>query len=317
MIYVDLAAGLIYLLMGGDLLVRGAVALARRARISPMVVAASVVAFGTSVPELVVSAQATLRGFPGMALGNVVGSNVANVLLVGGSAAAVFPLVCDRGPVRRDSVIMVAISFLFITLFLLTEVTRPFGALLLATLVVVYGVTAKEAIEAYQDAEQGTPLDWVLGLPSSAGMATLLIVVGTAMLPLGADLIVDSAAELASRFGVSDVVIGLTLVALGTSLPELATTVVASFQRRTDVALGTIIGSNVFNLLGIMGVAAMVSPTPIVAPPEMATLDFPVMGGAAVLLAVFAWRGKTVTRIPGALMIVGYAAYIVMVFMGG
>ncbi len=317
MIYVHLAAGLIYLLMGGDLLVRGSVALARRARVSPMLVAASVVAFGTSVPELVVAIQAALQGYPGMVLGNVVGSNVANVLLVAGAAAMVYPLACDRGPVRRDSVIMIAVSGLFVALFLLTDVTRLEGAILFGGLVVLWSLTAKEAIRAYQDAEAGAPIEWVLGLPSSAHMSLLLVVVGIGMLPLGADLIVDSAAELAGRFGVSEVVIGLTLVALSTSLPELATTMVAAFQRRTDVAVGTIIGSNVFNLLGITGVAALVSPAPIASTPGMVRWDFPVMVGAAVLLALLTWRGKAITRGPGALMVVAYGVYIVVVFVSG
>ena len=316
LVYLQLAGGFIYLLMGADLLVRGAVALARRTRIAPAVVAFTVVAFGTSLPELVVSLRAVFTGLPGLVIGNVVGSNIANVLMVIGAAALTYPLAKGEGPVKRDSAMMMAVSVLFVALCLQPELGRGTGLLLLAALVVVGGVMARDATASYRTAERGTPVEWALGLPSQIGMIVVFLVAGLVGLPVGARLVVQAAAEIAGQLGVTDVVIGLTIVAFSTSLPELATAVVAALQRRNDVAVGAVIGSNVFNILAIMGLATAVSPSPIPVPPGLRLVDLPLMLGAAVLLTAFVWRDRTIGRKTGALLTAAYVLYFLALFAG-
>ncbi|MFO7589062.1 MAG: calcium/sodium antiporter [Gemmatimonadota bacterium] len=309
-LFIRLAGGLVWLLLGGDVLVRGAVALARRVRVSPMVIALTVVAFGTSLPELVVVVQAALAGYPGLVFGNVVGSNIANVLLVAGTAAVIYPLTYGEGSVGRDSLVMLAAMVLLIALSASGHLGRVEGVILLGALVAVNLVTARDAARAYRDAALRTPMEWVLGLPTRPWMIALFIGAGAVGLPIGADLVVDASVEIAARLRVSDVVVGLTVLAVGTSLPELATTVVAAVQKRTEVAIGTVVGSNIFNVLAIMGVGAVISPFPIPVSREFLTLHFPVMLGAALLLGVFAWRRRPVGRTAGIAFLAAYAAYV-------
>ena len=234
---IQLCAGLIYLLMGADLLVRGSVALARRTRIPPMIVALTVVALGTSLPELIVALQAVVAGYPGILLGNVIGSNIANVLVVGGLTAAVHPLVLGDGRMRRDSGIMTAASVLFIFLCL-GGLQREDGAILLVGLAGILTLTARGVLRARPGTRSNSPIEWVLGLPSRPPLILFFIVAGVIGLPVGAKLFVDSSVEIAGWLGVSDAVVGLTIVALGTSLPELATTLVAARQGRTEMVVG-------------------------------------------------------------------------------
>jgi cation:H+ antiporter len=280
------------------------------------VVALTVVAFGTSLPELVVVLRAALSGYPGLVLGNVVGSNIANVMLVGGTAAIVCPLTCGEGPVRRDSAVMTGVSILFIVFCLAGDLGRVAGAGLLAVLIFVLGVAARNAARTYREADFTAPLEWVLGLPSKAGTILLFIVVGAVGLPLGAKLVVEAAVEIAEVLGVSNTVVGLTILAASTSLPELATSVMAAVQGRTGVAVGAIIGSNLFNILAIMGVAAVVSPLAIPVPRGFLFLDLPLMLGAAVVLSVFVWLHRPIGRTTGVLLVAGYAAYILALVLG-
>ncbi len=314
MTYIQLLGGLIYLLMGADLLVRGAVALARRARVSPLIVALSVVAFGTSLPELVVTVQAALAGYQGMAIGNVVGSNTANVFLVAGASAIVYPLVYDRGSGRRDSVVLLAVSVFFALLCLAGDLDRIAGAALLAGLALLSGYTVRATARVRLEAKRVSQREWVLGLPTRTSMIALFIAAGAVGLPVGANLFVDAAVVVAGQLGVSDAVVGLTIVAVGTSLPELATTVVAAYQRHTDVAVGTVMGSCVFNILAIMGIAAMVSPSPIPVPSSFLFMDLPVMLLAAILLSFFVWSRRPIGRATGIMFLTGYAAYMVALF---
>jgi len=303
--------------MGGDLLVRGAVALARHLRVPPIVVAATVVGFGTSLPELVVSLRASLTGYPNLILGNVVGSNIANVLLVGGAAAVVFPLVREDDAVGRNAGIMVFSLVAFAALCTLGEIGPVAGAILLGTFLVIMVATARSTILAQREVDTSTPLDWVLGLPTSLGMIAGFILAGIVMLPLGAQLLVDSAVGIAERFGVSETFIGLTVLAIGTSLPELTTTVVAALERRTDVAIGTIIGSNTFNVLAIMGVTALLSPTPIEVSNRFLMIDVPVMIVTGVVLALFAWKGRPIGRGAGITMLLAYVVYLSTLYLFG
>ena len=314
-LFIKLAGGLIYLLVGGDLLVRGSVALARRFHVPPVVIALTVVAFGTSLPELVVVIGATLSGYPGLVLGNVVGSNIANVLLVAGAAAAVYPLVCGEHSVRRDSVFMIAASLLLVGLSWNGVLSRGEGLLLLGGLVAVTALSAREATRAYRESELKAPMEWVLGLPTKIGMILLFIVLGAIFLPLGAQLVVNSSVEIAEALGVSRTVVGLTVLAIGTSLPELATTVVAAVQKRTEVAVGTVVGSNMFNILAIMGTAAAIAPRSIPVPGGFFSLDFPVMIGAALVLSIFVWMKRPLGRITGITFLAAYVGYIVILFL--
>ena len=310
LLFVQLAGGLVYLLLGGDVLVRGAVALARRYHVSPMVIALTVVAFGTSLPELVVVVEAALTGYPGLVFGNVVGSNIANILLVAGAAAVVYPLTYGEHSVRRDSVVMIAATVLLILLSLNGTLGRVDGVVLLAGLAGVTLLTVREATRMYRDSDVKPPLEWALGLPTNLWMIALFIVAGAIALPIGADLVVESSVQIASSLGVSETVVGLTILAIGTSLPELATTVVAALQKRTEVAVGTVVGSNIFNILAIMGLGAVISPFPIEVPGEFFTVHFPVMLGAALLISVFIWRKRPIGRVAGIAYLAAYAAYL-------
>ncbi len=279
--------------------------------------AATIVALGTSLPELVVSVRAALTGFPGIALGNVVGSNVANVLLVAGVAATIRPAAGDDPPRRGDTVLMLVVSLVFVAVCLTVGLDRTTGALLLAGLLVVWSAALREAVRAQRSTRTRTPLQWMVGLPSRTWLILLFLGAGVGGLPIGAELVVHSAVDIAEQFGVSDTVIGLTIVAVGTSLPELATAMVAASQGRAGVALGTIVGSNVVNILGIMGAAALVSPVAIPIPASFRVLDFPVMLGAALLVTLYVWRGRPIGRIAGLLMLVAYAAYVTAVYSVG
>jgi cation:H+ antiporter len=312
--YIQLFGGLIYLLMGGDLLVRGAVALARRARVPPLIVGLTVVSLGTSLPELVVTVQAALAGYPGMAIGNVVGSNIANVLLVAGVPAIAYPLVCDRGFERRNASIMLGVSIFFVVLCLVGDLNRLVGAVLLVGLAAIMTYTLRATTRARRDAKKTTPLEWVLGLPTTTWMIGLFFAVGAVGLPVGARLMVEAAVEVSAQLGVSEAVVGLTIVAIGTSLPELATAFVAVFKREMGMAVGTVTGSCIFNILAIMGIAAVASPSPIPVPSGFPSLDLPVMLGAAFALAFLVWFRRSIGRTAGILFVTGYCAYLVAVF---
>ena len=296
--------------MGGDLLVRGAVGLARRLQIPPVVVAATVVGFGTSLPELMVSVQATMTGVPGLILGNVVGSNIANVLMVGGASAIVFPLMHEDGAVRRNAVIMVMATIAFAIFASFREIDRVMGGALFVAFILIMATTARSTLRAKQDADPSTPLDWVLGLPSRTPTIAVFIFGGIFMLPAGAQLLVTSAVEIAQRLEVPEPVVGLTVLAIGTSLPELTTTVLAALERRSDVAIGAIVGSNTFNLLTILGVTAMLSPDPIVVSERFIMLDMPVMVVSSLLLAGFAWKARPIGRLAGVTMLLAYVVYL-------
>jgi cation:H+ antiporter len=317
LIYAQLVAGFIYLLGGGDLLVRGAVALARRARVPQTVVALTIVGLGTSLPELVVSVRAALDGYPGLALGNVVGSNIANVLLVGGLAAGAHPLRTGDRSVARSGVAMLVISFLFAGMCLQGHaLTRSDGGLLLALLALGVVLTARDAARAQRPVATKA-VEWVLGLPSSSSIIALFIGAGLVMLPLGAGLLVDAAVVIAGRLGVSETVIGLTVVAVGTSLPELATTVLAARRGKTGMVVGTVVGSNNFNILAIMGAAVVVSREPVAVPERFLLLDLPVMVVVSLALVSFSWRRRPIRRGTGFALVAAYGLYLGALYLVG
>ncbi len=297
-----LAGGLVLLVAAASVLVRGASALALRLGLTPLVVGLTVVAFGTSAPELVVSVQAALAGAGGIAVGNVVGSNIANVGLVLGLAVLVRPLAADPSLFRRDLPVLLAVTALAAALLADGQLGRVEGVVLVTGLV-AYLVWSIRAAHQEQAA-----VDLPITEPSGpAWRDVAFIVAGLAGLVVGADLFVGAATDLAQVAGVSNAVIGLTVVAIGTSLPEMATTIVAALKGESDIAVGNVVGSNLFNLLGILGIAAVVRP--LVAP-GLQLADVAVMAVLALALAVMLWTGRRLARAEGAALVAAYLGYM-------
>ncbi len=302
--------GLVILLAAGDALVRGAVALALRLGIPVLIVGLTVVSFGTSAPELLISVQAALAGAPGIAVGNVVGSNIANVLLVLGLPALIAPIEPDGSDCQRSYMQMLGTSVVLIALCFL----GPLHFWQAAVLLTLFGLML---LDAFRQGRSGAPEPEGLDTTPNAPVWRLvaLIAVGLVGLPIGAQLLIDGAVGLSRALGVSEEVIGLTMVAVGTSLPELATTFTAALRRQTDVALGNVIGSNLFNILGILGVASLFGPIPVDA--AFLTRDLWVMLAAALVLAPFVLRGARITWVWGLVFLAGYAGYTVLLFLQG
>ena len=310
--FLKLFGGFVYLLMGGDLMVRGALGLARESNISPTVVGLTVVAMGTSAPELMVSAFSALSGYPGIAIGNVVGSNIANVLLVIGVPVLIHPIICNQVGLGKQTGLMIAVSLLFILLCVFQPITFWAGAMLFAILVgfLISATRGSTLVPGLDDAEE--ELERVLGLPSSPATIALFIALGVLALPLGADLVVEGGIGLASDWGISESVIGLSLIALGTSLPELSTTVIAALHKNSDVAIGNVIGSNLFNILAILGITAMLTDIPVEA--SFLRFDLWVMLGASVVLWMFVLMKAKIGRFAGVAFLSSYAAYMYLIF---
>ncbi len=304
------ALGLAILLLAGDALVKGAVNLSLRLGIPALIVSLTVVAFGTSAPELLISIQAVLRESPGIALGNVVGSNTANILLVLGVPALLKGLATGHCDTRHSYVVMLGVSLAFIALCFLGPLSWPHGLILLGLLFWMLADQFRRA-RAHRAEANGGEEDEVEGLDPEMSWTKVLILLGLGLigLPLGAKILVDSAINIAVTFGIAEAVIGLTLVAVGTSMPELATTVVAAYRGKADVAMGNVIGSNMFNLAAIIGITAVVSPIPVGA--EFLRMDLWVMLGASLLIAPFVMFRWHLTRPTGLLLSVLYVIYIV------
>lgn len=298
--------GLALLFLGGDFLVRGAVVLAARLRISPLLIGLTVVGFGTSMPELLVSLNAALAGLPDVAIGNVVGSNTANILLILGLALVVAPLSSRLPGLRRDLLAMLA-SAALLALIAPGGVLRPWHGLLFLALLAAY-----LTYSAIRGRSQGATL------PDTGTALTLwqmlgFIAAGLAALVFGADFLVQGATSLAVRIGVPDAVIGLTIVAVGTSLPELATSVVAALKRQPEIAVGNVVGSNIFNILGILGVTAVLAPIPVA--PQMARFDIPVMLAVTLVIAALLAVAPRVPRLVGLALLAAYGWYCTVLFV--
>ncbi|WP_421979057.1 calcium/sodium antiporter [Roseibium sp.] len=330
--YISLAGGLVVLIIAGDVLVRGSVGIAQRLGIPNLVIGLTIVAFGTSAPELVISLKAAMEDAGGIAIGNVVGSNIANVLLVLGMPALIAATPCGEDGATRNAMFMVAVTVVFIGLCFFTPIGLLAGIVLLVLLAIFLTastitarrhrkkqktITAASAGAAVADAEidDDDTLDDVEDVPDSVWIALVYIVLGLVGLPLGAHFTITGATDIASHWGVSEAVIGLTVIALGTSLPELATTVMAAIRQHGAVAIGNVIGSNIFNLLAIIGITAVV--VPIDVPPEVLKLDVWVMLACAVLLAVLSAFRICLGKISGLAMTAAYGLYITTVYMLG
>jgi len=306
--------GLVILLLAGDALVKGAVNLSLRIGIPALIVSLTIVAFGTSAPELLISITAGLEGVPGIALGNVVGSNTANILLVLGVPALLATMHSSECETRKSYVMMMAASVLFVALAFTGSFTPLIGLVLLAVLGFVLFDAVRDA-RAHRAAGQDIELEDPEGADPDMPWWKICMFLGLGLvgLPFGADLLLKGAVNIARDFGLSESVIGLTLVAVGTSLPELATTVMAALRRQADVALGNVIGSNMFNLLAIIGIASLVSPIPV--DPKFLTFDLWVMLGASALLFPFVFLKMDITRLWGAVLTSLYVGYVVVVLL--
>lgn len=308
-----LIAGFVILIIAGDILVRGAVSLAERFSIPSIVIGLTIVAFGTSAPELVISLKAALTGHGEISIGNVVGSNVANVLLVLGMPALIKAIPCGGAGSVRNGVFMVIVTVVFVVCFWFQPFTYIHGIILLALLVVFLADSVRfSKAQRAKGIEVEDPLDEVDGKTNSLGLAIGFLVVGIIGLPLGGHLAIDGAIGIARIFEVSEAAIALTIIALGTSLPELVTALIAARKGHTELAMGNVIGSNVFNILAIIGTTALV--TPISAPERMINFDIWVMVAASVFLLPFVFFCIPIRRRFGAMMLLAYAAYMVSVF---
>lgn len=327
MTYLMVLGGLVLLFVGGEALVRGSVSIARKLNISELVIGLTLVGFGTSVPELVTSLRAIGQGAVGIAVGNVVGSNIANILLVLGLAAVIRPILTNPKALSRDGAVMVGVTALLCALIWFDLFTRVagFGLIGLLLAYLAYSLFAdqkRETDAAAMHAAEGESVQAQYGL----FVGLIIAVVGLVAVIIGARLLVDGGVSIARDFGISETIIGLTIVAVGTSLPELATTAVAAYRGKSDVALGNIIGSNIFNVLGILGVTALVQPfsvrgnTAVGSIADGATtslispLDIGMLVLSTVLLMLFAITRKRISRWEGAVLLLAYATYFGLLF---
>ena len=319
-----LIGGLLLLMLGGDLMVRGAVRLAERLGLSPMLIGLVVVGLGTSAPELAASVQAALAGSPGIALGNIVGSNIANLLLVLGCSALIAPMLVERGALWRDGGVGLVAAIALIAAAYTVGLNQPVAAAFLLALAGYIAWAYREekrvpadhpvehdhtaafdrAIAAEEFDPELVPHDTPSG---SLGMAVLLFVIGLGVIVAGGTLLVNGAVAIASSMGVSEEIIGLTIVAFGTSAPELVTSIIAAFRKQSEIALGNVLGSNIYNLLFIGGITGLVAPGPV--PEKITGFDLPLAILAAVVVMVFAYTGGRIRRWEGGVLLAGYVAY--------
>lgn len=310
-----LIGGLVLLFVGGEALVKGAVALARNFGLSSLLVSAVVVGFGTSMPELTVSLGAAMQGSSDIAVGNVVGSNIANIILIVGMGAVLCPILVDGKSVQRDTYILLIASLALCGLSMIGYIGFISGLIMFLSIVVYIGWAytqdrkngEKTALHIEDSIEDNPPIGRL--------KASLYSVTGLILLISGAYVLVEGAVSLARCFNISEAVIGLTVVAVGTSLPEMVTTVVAAYRRHNDVIIGNILGSNIFNILFILGVTAMISQISIT--DQIATYDVWVMLLSTMLFAVYLLRGQTIKRISGLMMMGLYGVYIAWLYNVG
>ncbi len=305
----SIVGGLVLLVVGADGLVRGSSSVALRMGVSALAVGLTIVAFGTSSPELVVSLNAALDGHAAISLGNVVGSNICNILLILGVSALIRPIKARAVVIKREMPILLVVSAFLWILIYDGELSRIDGVIftvgiLVYTFLTYYLSRNKEKKDIEEEFEEA-----VTPASKSVWLDIIFIVGGFVLLILGADVFLNGAVSIAKSLGISEVVIGLTIVSLGTSMPELATSAVASFKNESDVALGNIIGSNVFNILAVLGVTALVVP---LSGQEITTMDLSVMLGSAFLLWLMLGRKFALDRLEGAILLIAYAIYIYM-----
>lgn len=304
--------GVYCVLKGADWLTDGASALARRMQMSEMMIGLTIVAAGTSAPELFVSVVSALKGTPDLAVGNVVGSNTMNSMLIVGTAALVAPMVISRSTVRKDIPFAIAASVLLLVLCMNGDLTRIDGLLLIVGFAAFMGYTIYSSRTAASDTDTITETETASETPKPLWRNILLVLWGLVGLVVGSNVFVDHATTLAYSLGISEGVVGLTVVAGGTSLPELATSVVAARKGQSAIAIGNVIGSNVFNVLLILGLTATITPLQI---EGITTIDMAVMLVSIVMVWLFSRTRYTVERWEGAVLVLGYLAYLIWLIM--
>lgn len=298
-----LAAGLVLLIVSGDYLVRGAVQAAENLGISPLVIGLTVVSAGTSLPELLVSVQAALSGSPGIAIGNVVGSNIANVFLVIGLPALLHPIRSGGTGMRRNMTVMLAVTVIFMLILSTGLVGRAEGLLLFLSLSGFVAWQVWTARRAFANGESEPPAH------HKPRRVAAFLIAGVVGLPIAAQMAVRGGVGVAESFDISDAVIGLTVIAIGTSLPELATTIVAAVRKSSAIAIGNVVGSNIFNIMGILGLTALI--TPVAVDPHVISVDMWVMLGAAIVVAALGFTRYPAGKPVGIAMLAAYTLYIV------
>jgi len=300
-----LLLGIVILTVGGELLVKGASRLALGIGMTPLVVGLTVVAFGTSAPELFVSASSSLAGSPAVAVGNVIGSNILNVLLILGISAVIVPLAVQSQIVRFDLPVMAGATIMLSLFAIDGTVSRVDGAILVLGLLGYIYLLIRISKKVPNDPlkEEVDPA----GAKSPILMNLGLILVGLGCLMGGSKLFVSGATDIAHQFGLSELVIGLTIVAFGTSLPEIVTSIIAAVRGQRDIAVGNIIGSNIFNILSVMGITAVLAPVPF--SQEALLFDIPILIAVTIVCVPILWAGYIITRIEGAALLLGYVSY--------
>ncbi|MBU2483973.1 MAG: calcium/sodium antiporter [Alphaproteobacteria bacterium] len=306
-----LIAGLVVLVFAGDYLVRGAVGLAEKLSIDPLIIGLTIVAFGTSAPELFVSVQAAIDGVSGIAIGNVVGSNIANVLLVLGAPAMLMSISCRENGLGMSLAAMIVISMALMVMMWFGPLSRLDGAILLAMIAAYLGWQIRAA-RKHQLASVPDYHDEVAGVPREDWKTTVFIIGGIIGLPIGAWLTVHGASEIARMFGASETAIGLTVVAIGTSLPELVTSMMAAWRKSGAVAIGNVVGSNIFNIGLILGGTAVILPLDV--DPRIVSIDMWVMLAVSLLVVALAHWNVPIKKLGGMAMLAVFAIYIISVF---
>ena len=313
---IQFIVGLAVLIIGGEFLVRGSVRLAGALGISPLVIGLTVVAFGTSAPELAVGVQASAAGQGDLALGNVVGSNILNVLLILGLSAVIAPLTVSRQLVRIDVPIMIVVSIVVWLMASAGVIGRLDGALLFAGIIVYVVFSIWFSRKQERNTAAGDPAAPAAELqPSKRLLSVVFILGGLVCLIAGSNWLVGAAESFAVALGIDDVIIGLTVVAIGTSLPEIVTSVMAGIRGQRDIAVGNVVGSNLFNMLAVLGAAALVAPDGIPVPPTVLSFDLPVMVATMVACLPVFFNGMRISRWEGAVFLgyyVAYTAYLIL-----
>lgn len=309
MVYLFLIAGFLLLFVGGELLVSGSVRFARGIGFPPLLIGLTLVAFGTSAPELATSIDAALAGSPGIAVGNVVGSNITNVLLIIGLVAVFSPIACAAEVVRRDGSVMLVSSILCVLALQAGTLSRWIGiAFTLALAIYIFAAIRMATITASEETSGDSELT---GSGFARHLKPLLVAVfGLALVLVGASWLVDSSISIARHLGVNESIVGLTIVAAGTSMPELVTSLIAAVRRQADIAIGNIIGSNIFNILGILGVTALVEPIDV--PAQIRNVDGFLMCAVTLLFVAASITGRRISRGEGAVFVAMYVGYLAL-----
>lgn len=308
-----LIGGIIFLFLGGDGLVRGSVSIAEKLKLSMLLISTIFIGFGTSAPELIVSLHAALQGLPEIALGNIVGSNISNILLVLGSAAILSTIPCESYQLKRDAMLGIAASIFLASIGLYGYIHRSIGFAMLLTLgIYLTLIILSEKQKGKPELKEGTKIE-IKKKTLSIPLAILLAIVSIILLAIGAKLLIDGAVSIADQFGISKVVIGLTVVAVGTSLPELATALIASWRKHPDMVIGNILGSNLFNILFIGGATALIKPIPFTN--QLAKQDVWIMLATSILLLAIILLRKKITRLEGGFFLILYTIYVFWLYL--